>query len=223
MPTAISPGDPAYAGQAVYTAGFLRIYDLLVLRFNGHLAWRCGPGRLVRMYDEHVSARHLDIGVGSGYFLDKCRYPVQSPDITLMDLNPNSLDAAANRIRRYQPQKHQANALEPFGLPAGTFDSVGLNWLLHCVPGDMTTKGVVFDHCMTVLAPGGVVFGSTVLTGGVPHTRFSRWMMDKLNDGNESFSNREDDLDTLTTQLDQRFHDTQVEVVGSVAIFSART
>jgi len=223
MPSAVSRDDPAYAGQAVYTASFLRFYDLLVLRFNGHLAWRCGPERLVRMYDQHVSARHLDIGVGSGYFLDKCRYPVQSPDITLMDLNPNSLEAAADRIRRYRPKTHQANALEPFGLSAGAFDSVGLNWLLHCVPGDMTSKGAVFDHCHTVLAPGGVVFGSTVLTGGVPHTRFSRWMMDKLNDGNHSFSNRDDDLDTLTTQLDQRFRDTQVEVVGSVAIFSGRT
>ena len=175
------------------------------------------------MYDEHVSARHLDIGVGTGYFLDKCHYPVESPDITLMDLNPNSLDAAAARIRRYRPKTHEANALEPFGLSAGTFDSVGLNWLLHCIPGDMTTKGAVFDHCKTVLAPGGVVFGSTVLTGGVPQTRFSRWMLDQLNDRNESFSNRDDDLDTLTTQLEQRFHDTQVEVVGSVAIFSGRT
>jgi hypothetical protein len=26
--------DPAYDGQAVYSARFLRIYDLLVLRFN---------------------------------------------------------------------------------------------------------------------------------------------------------------------------------------------
>src|ERR1700704_2748782 len=117
--------DPAYDGQAVYSARFLRIYDLLVLRFNGHFAWRCGPRRLVRMYDENVGARHLDIGVGSGYFLDKCRYPVATPDITLMDLNPNSLDAAAQRIRRYNPKTHQANALEPFGLPAGEFDTVG--------------------------------------------------------------------------------------------------
>jgi SAM-dependent methyltransferase len=175
------------------------------------------------MYDEHVSARHLDIGVGSGYFLDKCRYPVQSPEITLMDLNPNSLDAAADRIRRYHPKTQQGNALEPFGLPPGAFDSVGLNWLLHCIPGTMRTKGVVFDHCKTVLAPGGVVFGSTVLTGGVPHTRFSRWMMDQLNDRNESFSNREDDLDTLTAQLEKRFRDVSVDVVGSVAIFSGRT
>ncbi len=139
-----------------------------------------------------------------------------------MDLNPAPLKVAAKRLRRYEPKTHQANALEPFGLPAGTFESVGLNWLLHCLPGDMATKSVVFDHCKTVLAPGGVVFGSTVLSGGVSHTRLSRWMMDRLNrDG--TFSNRDDDIDSLTTQLDQRFDSAQIEVVGAVGIFSART
>ncbi len=219
----ISRDDPAYDGQAVYTTGFLRIYDLLVLRFNGHLAWRCGPGRLVKMYDEHVSARHLDIGVGSGYFLDKCRFPTPSPEITLMDLNPNSLDAAAARISRYRPTKHQANGLEPFGLPEGSFDTVGMNWLLHCMPGDIASKSVIFDHCKTVLAPGGVVFGSTVLSGGVPQTYFSRRMLDFLNDGNKSFDNRNDDLDGLRGELEKRFQDVGVEVVGSVAIFSGQT
>jgi ubiquinone/menaquinone biosynthesis C-methylase UbiE len=221
MSSAVSREDPAYAGQAVYTARFLRFYDLLVLRFNGHIAWRCGPERLLQMYDEHVSGRHLDIGVGSGFFLDRCRYAVESPEITLMDLNPNPLQAAAERLKRYRPQTHQANALEPFGLPPGAFDSVGLNWLLQCLPGDMTSKGVVFDHCRTVLAPGGVVFGSVVLTGGVEHTRFSRWWLDKLNRSG-TVCNRDDDLDTLRAQLDQRLEDAQIEVVGSVAIFSGR-
>ena len=106
-----------------------------------------------------------------------------------MDLNPAPLEVAAERLRRYQSRTHRANALEPFGLPAGAFESVGLNWLLHCLLGDLTTKCVVFDHCKAVLAPGSVVFGSTVLSGGVPHTKLSRWMMGRLNhDG--TFSDR---------------------------------
>lgn len=47
----------------------------------------------------------------------------------------------------------------------------------------------------------GVVFGSTVLAGGVKHTALSRWMMNLLN-GNGSFTNRDDDLDGLKTQLE---------------------
>jgi hypothetical protein len=139
-----------------------------------------------------------------------------------MDLNPNPLRVAARRLRRYQPKTHQANALEPFGLPAGAFESVGLNWLLHCLPGDMAAKSIVFDHSKEVLAPDGVVFGSTVLSGGVRHTRWSRWMMERLNrDG--TFSNHDDDLEGLRAQLEQRFDGARVEVVGAVGIFSARS
>lgn len=221
MKDAVARDDPAYAGQAVYSPVFLRVYDIFVLGFNGNVAWRCPPRGLVRMYDEHVSGHHLDIGVGSGYYLDKCRYPTTSPDITLMDLNPNSLAAAARRIRRHQPKTHRGNALEPFGLPARTFDSVGLNWLLHCMPGDIATKAVVFDHCKTVLAPGGVVFGSTVLNEGVPHNPFSRWMMNLLN-RKGAFTNQDDDLDGLRRELDRRFRSVQIKV-GSVAILSARS
>ena len=139
-----------------------------------------------------------------------------------MDLNPTPLEVAAKRLCRYQPTTHQANALQPFRLSAGAFDSVALNWLLRCLPGNMATKSLVFDHCKTVLAPDGVVFGSTVLSGGVRHTPWSRGMMKQLNrDG--TFSNRDDELDGLKTQLDQRFDKAQVEVVGAVGIFCART
>ena len=221
MKPSISGDDPAFAGQAVYSSAFLKAYDILILGGNGILAWRCPPRHLVRMYDEHVSARHLDIGVGSGYLLDKCRWPASSPDITLMDLNANSLHAAARRIGRYKPKTHQGNALEPFGLPAGSFDSIGMNWLLHCMPGSIATKAVTFDHCKAVLAPGGVVFGSTVLNGGVPQTAYSRWMMKFLN-GRGAFTNLDDDLATLQAELDKRFSDVRIDVVGSVAVFSAR-
>jgi len=115
--TNVTPDDAAYAGQAAYTPRMLSVYDLVVLGFNAHVMWRCSPRRLVALYDEHVARRHLDIGVCSGYLLDKCRFPTESPEITLMDLNPNPLAFAAKRLRRYRPKTHQANALAPFDLP----------------------------------------------------------------------------------------------------------
>jgi ubiquinone/menaquinone biosynthesis C-methylase UbiE len=221
VPTGVTPDDAAYAGQAAYTPRMLSVYDLVVLGLNAYAMWRCSPRRLVALYDEHVSTRHLDIGVGTGYLLDKCRFPSESPRITLMDLNPNPLAFAAKRLARYQPQTHQANALEPFDLPAGSFDSVGLNWLLHCLPGEIASKSVVLDHGKTVVAPGGVIFGSTVLNGGVTHTPWSRLMMKKLN-REGIFNNVDDDLEGLRDQLGKRFDRSHVEVVGTVALFSAR-
>ena len=106
----LSPAAPEFKGQAWYTARRLRAYDLLVLHGNGHLAWRCGPRRMVAMYDRHLAWPHLDIGVGTGYLLDRCRPPRGAPDLTLMDINPNPLAAASARLARYAPATHQANA-----------------------------------------------------------------------------------------------------------------
>ena len=97
-----------------------------------------------------------------------------------------------------------------------------MNWLLHCLPGDIASKSVVFDHCQTVLAPGGVVFGSTVLSSGVKHTPWSRLMMNKLN-SEGVFSNLHDDREHLRDQLRKRFDALDVQVAGTVALFSARS
>jgi hypothetical protein len=83
-----------------------------------------------------------------------------------MDLNPNSLAAAGKRLARYAPEIYCRNVLEPFALDAPPFDSVGLLNLFHCLPGNMTTKTAVFEHVREVLSPGGVVFGSTILSRG---------------------------------------------------------
>jgi hypothetical protein len=75
------------AGQAVYSPMVLHTYDWLVLGLSNHRLWMCPTQELRRLCDRNVSARHLDVGVGTGYFLDKARWPVPKPKITLLDLN----------------------------------------------------------------------------------------------------------------------------------------
>ena len=69
------------AGQAFYTDRTLPNYDLRVLTLSNPLIWRCPTSRLLRFFDTHVSANHLDVGVGSGYFLDHCIFPSPQPRI----------------------------------------------------------------------------------------------------------------------------------------------
>lgn len=152
----VSPTDPAFAGQAFYTPLGLKAYDALAYGLNSTLLWRCPRWRLVELYDENVSGRHLDIGVATGSNLDRCRFPVPDPEITLMDLNSNSLGAASRTLARYSPRTHQANVLEPWGLSSGAYDSVAMCHLLHCLPGEMPAKAVAFEHAKAVLAPGGI-------------------------------------------------------------------
>lgn len=221
MTDAVAKFDDAYAGQAAYSRLGLRVYDVLAYRIDAPLLWRCRAERLLEIYDEQASARHLDVGVGTGYFLDRCRFPVAAPEITLMDLNPAALAYAARRLRRFAPRTQQGNLLDPWRLPAASFDSVALSNVLLCAPGSMPQKGVAFDHARECLAPGGALFGSTLLNGGVEHTRRSRLAMRGLN-RRGVFDNLGDHLDDLDVALAKAFHSHEIEIEGAMALFTAR-
>lgn len=214
------PDDATVAGQAVYTPRLLGWYDLLVLSVSNRWIWRCPTPRLLDWYNQHVSARHLDVGVGTGYFLDHCQFPSPSPQITLVDLNEHCLAAASGRIRRYQPRTTRADVLQPFRLETAPFDSIGLNYLLHCVPGNLASKSRVFDHGAEHLSADGVLFGSTLLSEGVRHTWTAQCLAAYYN-RRRIFSNTDDRLDDLRSELGRRFERVRIEVVGSVALFAA--
>ena len=122
------------ASQAIYTKQTLALYDLTVLAISNRLAWKCPTKRLLKHYNQMVTANHLDVGVGTGYFLDRCYLPSQTPRVALMDLNSNTLEFTSRRIARYNPKTYRRNILDPINLNVEKFDSVGINYVLHCVP-----------------------------------------------------------------------------------------
>lgn len=222
MASSLDRADPAYRGQAIYSRAFLKVYDFVAYDINSRFYWRCPRSRLVEHYDARLSARHLDIGVGDGRVLDECRFPVPAPEITLMDLNPNSLAAAAARISRYSPRTHRANVLAPWGLPSAAFDSVAMCHLLHCLPGRLSEKATIaFGHARTALAPGGVLFGATILGKGVEFSLPARSTVAIANRLGV-LSNLDDDREGLEAALAAGFSDYEVEIVGTVALFTAR-
>jgi hypothetical protein len=209
------------AGQALYTRRVLTGYDFVVHGLSNRFLWKCPTQRLIEHYNQHVTANHLDAGVGTGYFLDKCRFPSPTPRVALLDLNQNTLDFAAERIARYKPETYRRDVLEPIPLDAAKFDSLGVTYLLHCVPGSIEAKSIAFDHLLALLNPQAVIFGATLLQGGVPRNWGARRLMDIYNKRGV-FSNQADHLDGLTQELRKRFKDVTVEVIGCAALFSGR-
>lgn len=211
------------AGQAVYSPWVLRAYDLYVLGLSNRFAWRCPTSNIVRMYDRLVSDRHLDVGVGSGYYLDHCRFPSTTPRIDLLDLNANSLAYTARRIARYQPTAHQADILAP--LPSSVtdqrFGSIALMYVLHCLPGRMADKRRALSSLAPLLEPGGVVFGATLLGADTPHNALARKLRAVYN-AKGIFGNLHDSRDELKAALDHGFRRVEIEVIGCVALFLAR-
>jgi len=209
------------AGQAVYTRRNLNLYDLVVHGISNPLIWKCPTQTLIEHYNRHLTGNHLDVGVGTGYLLDKCKFPVSSPRVALMDLNQNTLDYASQRISRYQPITYLRNVLEPIACHEEGFDSIGINYLLHCVPGSIEAKAAAFEHLAALLNPGGVLFGSTLLQGGVERSWLARRLMAFYN-RKRIFSNQQDSLAGLKRALEERFREVSIEVVGCAALFVAK-
>lgn len=138
-----------------------------------------------------------------------------------MDMNQAALAYAARRVLRYHPECHVRSVLAPISLDAPGFDSIGVNYLLHCLPGAMSEKAVVFDHLRPLMRPGAVLFGATLVQGDAPRNLPARRLMAFYN-RKGIFSNRADTLDALTLELSRRFADVQVEPVGCAALFAAR-
>ena len=85
--------DPVQAGQAVYSPATLALYDLAVLGISNALLWRCPTRRILALYNQYASEEHLDVGVGTGWYLDHTLFPCSNPRIGLLDLNGSSLAA----------------------------------------------------------------------------------------------------------------------------------
>jgi hypothetical protein len=94
-----------------------------------------------------------------------------------------------------------------------------LNYVLHCIPGDIVSKAVIFEHLKALTKPGAVIFGATLLHEGVPRNWLARKVMDRNNE-NGIFSNVNDSLDGLEMALSEHLTASSVNVVGCVAIFS---
>lgn len=219
--SAAALADDVVAGQAAYTPRMLATYDLMVHRMIGPWVFRCPTRRLDEHYRRHVSANHLDVGIGTGFLLDRCRFSTATPRVALMDLNPATLAYSARRLQRYRPEVYRRNVLERITLDAPGFASIGLNYLMHCVPGSIEAKSVAFDHLKALMHPGAVLFGATVLQGGVQRNWAARRLMQVFNP-HRIFSNRHDDLDGLKRALQRRFRDVSIDVVGCVALFACR-
>lgn len=229
-------GEQIEAGQAVYTKRTLALYDFVVLGVSNRFIWKCPTPRIEAHYNRHITANHLDVGVGTGYFLDRCHFPSDTPRVALMDLNPETLEFASRRIARYHPESFRRNVLEPISLgpeksdsgkpgsgkpDSGKFDSIGINYLLHCIPGSIESKSVAFDHLKALMNPGARIFGSTLLQGGVHRSGAARRLMGIYNKKG-IFSNAHDDLDGLRRELERRFEEVSIEIAGCAALFSAR-
>ncbi len=219
MKNQIHTYTPKTSGSAVYTKLVLSLYDLFVLGFSNRFAWKCSTKHILDFYNQHVTDQHLEVGVGTGYFLDKCQFPSNHPNLTLLDLNPHCLEVTAGRIAHYHPKTLVANILEPLQLERNKFTSVGLGYLLHCLPGNMQDKAKVFEHLKPLMRSNSVIFGTTILGEGVEHNFLGEKLI-KLYNMKGIFGNQKDSSKDLEKILSLHFKSHKINLEGCVAFFA---
>jgi Methyltransferase domain len=206
---------------AVYSRLMLSVYDILVLGISNRFAWGCPTQHILHLYQRGISNNHLDIGVGTGYFLDRVQFPSENPSVHLMDINPTALDRTADRIKRLRPICMLADATQAEHVLEKRYDSIAINYLLHCLAGPMPEKGSqLLARLIDFLEPsGGRLFGATILGDGVQHNAFGKKLMTLYN-RNGIFGNQSDSEEQLRSVLASHFERYEIEIQGCVALFT---
>lgn len=210
------------AGASVYSPAVLRLYDCWVLGLSNRFVWKC-PTKTVLLpfFKEHIGRRHLDVGVGTGFYLAHAGLgPVH--EITLLDLNDNSLRAAAARIKQRKVRILQQDVMHPLArTPERSYDSISLFYVLHCLPGTMREKEPAIANLKRYLKRDGVIYGATILGDEANHNLFGRLLLKTYN-RRGIFSNAADTTDALQAMLKNGFKNVKVWQHNNVALFVAR-
>ncbi|MGA8691130.1 MAG: methyltransferase type 12 [Methyloceanibacter sp.] len=207
------------SAHAIYTPWMLTFYDRLVHGFSNRFAWHCPTQRLLDLYRDNLRSRHLEAGVGTGFFIDRAQ-PASFERLTLLDINRNCLTLSAHRLERYRPMLQEANLLAPLAIDLEPVDSLALTYVLHCLPGRMTEKLKVVDHLRPFMRERAVLFGATILGRGIEPNATARALLGLYN-SKGVFNNLDDDLAALADGLYGRFAEVDIETRGCVALFRA--
>jgi len=239
--------DDRMTSEQVYNPGLLDTCDALVWGFNSPFLWRITQEDVKSLYKSNISKHHCEIAVGTGLFLSKDVSNV-CKTITLIDLNENSLQSCEKRIQStylncgkgvdndntpvisklvadIMVPPEEDSSLSPL---KGKFQSVGANFLFHCLHGsNFPDKAIAFRNCASLLDPqDGVFFGSTILGKEMLHDKMNagKTVMQVLHNFNESgvFGNLGDLMEDLECLLEEIFADVEVWRVGYCGMWAAR-
>lgn len=234
--------------DVLYTPWRLAFYDFWVLGIVTSYAWCCPTTTyLLPLFRANVRKNHLDIGVGSGYYLDPSTVPATAK-LTLVDSESHALAVAKVRTKRSDVTAIVANVLKPLPL-SQKYDSVsmyslipsllnkeseqaqglkdiiilGMYYLLHCIPGSIEEKCRVFSNIKIHMAPDGVLTGANILNKGVKQDNFFGVWIRRGITKHGILHNQSDTAYDFEHALRENFHKVETWVVGSIFIFRAES
>ncbi len=220
-PIGAADPDAIARAHAVYTPLALVFYDVVVHGLSNRFAWRCPTERLLGLYAANLSANHLEAGAGTGLFLD--RAGANFDRLVLLDINEHCLKRAGRRLARFKPTLRQANLLAPLDPPGIDALRFGRPHLCAALPAGR--------HGREAHGPRSSAAGDGGGGGAVRGHHSWPWRAGRTarrGPCSTSITPRacsitgEDDLETLSDGLRQRFATVEIDTQGCVALFRAR-
>jgi SAM-dependent methyltransferase len=209
-------------GAAVYSPLTLSLYDWWVLNVSNKYFWKCSTTEiLLPFFKKNLSKKHLDVGVGTGYYLLNTKLN-STYDITLMDLNENSLTVTEERLFPLKVKKVKTDIMKKINSDFHElYDSISIFYLLHCLPGRMEDKELVFINLKKMMQKDGVIYGATILGENIDHNIGGKKLM-KIYNKKGIFGNFNDSLEKLESILYKNFKKVDIKLCGKVALFEVR-
>ncbi|MGI9515632.1 MAG: hypothetical protein ACR2NP_01185 [Pirellulaceae bacterium] len=202
----------------------LRWYDLVVPGWLSERVWRCPASQLDEMYERFSRPRHLDIGVGTGFYLQRLLNTDWNPcRLILADANPDCLEYASRQLADVPHETVQIDVLDldpQLAARLGTVESIAANFLLHCLPHGIASADGLADLASEILVDDGIFFGSTItgeVAGQQPTSRRVMRLFNRLH----IFGNRGDNVYQLQMLLSSRFAHCRIRSAGCVTMFAA--
>jgi len=197
-----------------------RIYDRILLKYAMPIIWKCKVSEIENLYNRHLSQKHLDIGAGTGYFIKKSNRLENNTKITIMDINPVCLNICKEQLKEYSINIYEHDILKPIP-DTEKFDSIALNLLLHCLPGDMISKQSIFLDAKNRLNRKGTIFGTTFILNKAK-LNILTWIWFRIFNITGLLNNRKDRLADLENILENNFQHYTIQAIGHCILFSAR-
>lgn len=207
-------------------------------RFNHHefrmggianrYIWKCPSSTIHHHYFNYIKPRHLEIGAGNGYFLEQCTKVTSDSTIGIMDIDANAIKQARLRLQKKHLTQLRSYQIRPshfndLGLCNETeYQSIGIHDVLHKIPGTLEYKlGNLLEAASIHKNEPLKVFGSLLLSDSESHSLLAKKLI-RFYQNRNVFHNKYDSLPRLESTLSQYGTAINIEIVGSIALFSAR-
>lgn len=201
-----------------FVSSGIKFYDFLVNDINCNYVWRCNKSNIFNLYKNNIKLNHLEIGPGSGYFLMQ-NYNLKIRNLYLMDINQPILNESKNNLKsKYSNIQVINHDIFKKPIKIENLESVGINYVLHCVPGNLEYK---FENLLKNLPINVNIFGATVINNSDKQTYLSKTELYFLNNRG-IFNNHQDySEDFLNFMINQKLNFTH-QIVGNVLIFEIK-